>query len=124
VIERLCEVERRLNALMQALQSNEGRLAAVEQSNWQRAGMPFPWAMAGCRVALATSAITARSTTTYGTGTATLQADDGTDLDDTSTEVDVKNVTDFAIADGSYVILGDVQGSWWVLVAGSCDNLS
>jgi hypothetical protein len=124
VIERVNELERRLNELTRALASAEGRLAGVEQSNWQRAGLPFPWAMSGCRVALATSAITARSSATYGTGTATLQTDDGADLDDTSVEVDVKNVTDFAIADGSYVILGDVQGSWWVLVAGSCDNLS
>jgi hypothetical protein len=123
MIERLNEVERRLNALMQALKSNEGRLAAVEQSNWQRAGMGFPWQNSGGQVAKATSLITARAGTTYGTGTAKFQSDDGSDLGNNGAEYAVKSILDMAILEDSYLLLMLCSGSWWVVSAGSCEDL-
>jgi hypothetical protein len=128
MIERLNEVERRLNALMQALQSNEGRLAAVEQSNWQRAGMGFPFPMGEplsiIQIAKSTSSITARSSATYGTGSAKIQSDSGTALVDDGDTVTVKNMTDKTIASGAYVLIVKAIDLWWVAAVGSCDNLS
>jgi hypothetical protein len=77
-----------------------------------------------CEIAKATSSITARSTSTYGTGSAKIQSDSGTAFSDDGETVTVKNMTDKTIASGAYVLIVWALGKWWVAAVGSCDNLS
>jgi hypothetical protein len=76
------------------------------------------------QIAKATTSITARSTATYGTGSAKIQSDSGTAFVDDGSTVVVKNMTDKTIASGAYVMVVRSLGKWWVAAVGSCDNLS
>jgi hypothetical protein len=89
----------------------------------QRSTSRGPWVMP-CQIAKATSSITARSSATYGSGSAKLQSDSGTALVDDGDTITVKNMTDKTIASGAYVLVVWALGKWWVAAVGSCGNLS
>jgi hypothetical protein len=76
------------------------------------------------QIARTTTSITARSSATYGSGSAKIQSDSGTALVDDGTTVTVKNMTDKTIASGAYVMIVRSLGKWWVAAVGSCGNLS
>ena len=62
------------------------------------------------------SVITARSTTTPGTGTATLQYDNAGTLTAEAGTVTVKNWAGTTVAANAYIVVGkDSRGTWWVL---------
>lgn len=71
-----------------------------------------------------TSSITARSSATYGSGSAKIQTDSGTAFVDNGATITLKNGTDKTIASGSYVLAVWALGKWWAAVPGSCSNLS
>jgi hypothetical protein len=137
MIERLNEVERRLNALMQALQSNEGRLAAVEQSNWQRAGLSFPWPME--ELLKGTFACVAKVTTEVAKATSTTRPGKGalkryTTLDMSTTPATLGGLLSDAepcasinlekkIAVDSTVIAVKVIDVWLIVTPDSCASL-
>jgi hypothetical protein len=63
----------------------------------------------------------------YGTGSARIQTDDGSQLHDSThadDDITVKNLTDFQIASGSYILISWALGSWWVMVPDSCNDLT
>jgi hypothetical protein len=137
MIERLNEVERRLNALMQALQSNEGRLAAVEQSNWQRAGLSFPFPMG--EMLAGKIACVAKVTTEVGKATSATRPGEGTlqryrTIDLTTTPAtlgDLTGVDEYCIsinlekkiADNSTVIAVKFFAVWLIVTPDSCASL-
>jgi hypothetical protein len=75
------------------------------------------------------TAITARSGTTLGSGTARILNSSTSTLaeitgEPTETKT-VKNLTDKQIAVDSYVMIDDDKnGDWWAILPGSCSNLS
>lgn len=101
----------------------------VEGSSLSRTPRPArgvgAWSSGGW-IAKATTTITARSGSSYGTGTVQLQRDTGSALaDDTSQPTfTAKNLFNKAITIGSYVGLDWKLGSWWVDIPDDCDHLS
>ena len=71
-----------------------------------------------------TSSVSARSSATYGSGSAKMQGDSGTAFLDNGITVTLYNGTDKVIASGAYVLAVFAMGKWWAAVPGSCSNLS
>ncbi len=76
------------------------------------------------RYARASSSITARSSSTLGSGTANLASRSGAALTEGAVSVEVYNDSDLVVADDSWLVVGWVQGGWEVLKVGGCANLS
>ncbi len=77
------------------------------------------------RIGKASGSISARSGSTYGTGTWTPQDDSGSALSNGGDPNQAcKNLLDKTIATNSYLIVGWDGASWWVLAVGTCSNLS
>lgn len=132
MIARLQQLELMVNDLARSRAAAEGRLAAVEQGQWQRAGPSGP-ADAG-EVALAqvtTTIANAASSTEPGVGevqrflTVDVESDptslaDLTGVDEPCASIDV----DKQVAVGATVLIVKVRGAWFVVAVDSCANLT
>jgi hypothetical protein len=116
----------------------DGSVAELESAGygsaqmlWREGGTGSQWAVVRLGNATGTtvwtkttSSVTARSSATYGTGSAKIQSDSGTAFVDDGATITVKNGTDKVIASGSFLMVTWALGHWWATVPGSCSNLS
>jgi hypothetical protein len=126
MIERLLEVERRIGELMLRLGSLEAVVSGLASASWSGAG---GLAAGGSgiypRVAQAHGTIGARSSSTWGTGTAYFVDDSGASaLSATTDTFAVRNLLNKTIDDASWILLVPTAADrWWVVAAGDCGNL-
>jgi hypothetical protein len=78
----------------------------------------------GFKGATSTTSISANSGSTPGTGTATLDDMGDTSFSSSGISVTVYNRTEKTIASGSKMLVGLVDGKWFVLLVEKCSNLS
>lgn len=105
-----------------------GRIAAatrlVEETLVRRPGRgKLGGTITSLALAVADGAISARAGTTLGSGFVYFTRVDSFGTEETD-RTPVKNLTDYQVADNSYLLVGLVDGEWIVLLTGSCDDLS
>lgn len=82
---------------------------------------PFLWSIAtgGITIVKTSSTITAMSGTTLGTGTATPQRSDGTDLANDGDDIDIVSYSGVSIASGKYGAVASI-GEDFVIISVAC----
>lgn len=119
---RLLSVERALSVLQETLRALAARVAAAEQQAAMLWTSQSPQSGGGSAPvpAVVTTAITARSGSTVGSGQVTLQTLAGSTLSNGATGISVSNNLVSALAGGkNCVVQQDAAGIYWLL-AGDC----